>query len=151
MLDDTDFAVYNIAMVMRDERLAEMEIDCCPGTESDACGAHADESMAALFEGFKILQEKWVLFIVNSLRDGSLGFNEIQRRAAKVNTTTLSQRLSLLEHCGIVTRTELSAFPPKTSYALTEKGRALSDVIEAIKRWSVQYLPADGYTSEVKD
>jgi DNA-binding HxlR family transcriptional regulator len=138
-------------MILHDASLTESEIAGCCGAEdaaNDACGGDADASMTALFEGFKILQEKWVLFIVNSLRAGSLGFNEIQRRAAKVNTTTLSQRLSLLEHCGIVTRTELSAFPPKTSYSLTEKGRALSDVIEAIKRWSVQYYAGGEYPSE---
>lgn len=59
--------------------------------------------------------------------NGPIGFNELTRRSP-VNPTTLAQRLDLLEEAGIVTRTVHSAIPPKTSYALTEKGLALRGV-----------------------
>jgi DNA-binding HxlR family transcriptional regulator len=88
-----------------------------------------------------LLQEKWMLFIVRSLMDGPLGFNELSRRARGVNTTTLSQRMDILEKEGLVTKTIYSTIPPRTSYELTGAGKALRKVIDAITQWSEEYLP----------
>ena len=90
--------------------------------------------------GVLLLQEKWILFIVYSLMEGPLGFNELSRRARGVNTTTLSQRLELLEREGIVTKRIHSTIPPRTSYTLTEAGCGLKRVIEAIGSWSEEFL-----------
>ena len=90
--------------------------------------------------GVLLLQEKWILFIIYSLMEGPLGFNELSRRARGVNTTTLSQRLELLEREGIVTKRIHSTIPPRTSYTLTEAGCGLKRVIEAIGSWSEEFL-----------
>jgi DNA-binding HxlR family transcriptional regulator len=104
--------------------------------ESAGC---ADPALRRLFGAFLLLQEKWTLFIVYHLIDGPQGFNELSRSALGVNTTTLSQRLDLLERAGILTRTVHSTIPPKTSYELTEAGHGLRSVIEAIAAWSERY------------
>lgn len=88
-----------------------------------------------------LLQEKWVLFIVSSLMEGPLGFNELSRRSRGVNTTTLSQRMDLLEKEGLVTKTVCSTIPPRTSYELTSAGQGLRKVNEAITQWSEEFLP----------
>jgi DNA-binding HxlR family transcriptional regulator len=103
--------------------------------ESHPCG---DADRQPYHRTLSLLHEKWVLFIVDALLDGPIGFNEMTRRAA-INTTTLSQRLDLLEQHGIVTRTVHSTIPPRTSYELTERGRALRGVLEAIARWTEAY------------
>lgn len=95
----------------------------------------------SLIQGVLLLQEKWVLLIVHRLLHGPLGFCELNRKAHGVNTTTLSQRLDLLEQSGLVTKTIHSTMPPRTSYELTEAGRALQPVLEAIEAWSEKYLP----------
>jgi len=87
-----------------------------------------------------LLQEKWILFIVSGLMEGPIGFNELSRRAWGVNTTTLSQRMNLLEKEGIVTKTVYSTIPPRTSYELTPAGKALRKVTEAIAEWSEEHL-----------
>jgi DNA-binding HxlR family transcriptional regulator len=89
--------------------------------------------------GALLLQEKWVLIIVHSLLSGPTGFSELMRRG-HVNTTTLTQRLNLLEQAGLVVKTIHSTMPPRTSYRLTESGRALQPVIDAISEWSAQHL-----------
>ncbi|MBC8138784.1 MAG: helix-turn-helix transcriptional regulator [Fibrella sp.] len=71
---------------------------------------------------------------------GPLGFNELSRQASGINTTTLSQRLSLLEQHSLITRTVQPAAPPRISYELTEAGRALKKVIHEIAVWSESYL-----------
>ena len=97
-------------------------------------------SAADFVRGALLLQEKWVLMIVFSLLAGPTGFSELMRRGS-VNTTTLTQRLNLLEHAGLLVKTIHSTMPPRTSYALTEAGLALSPVLEAITKWSGKYLP----------
>ena len=95
---------------------------------------------AAFIRGALLLQEKWVLMIVHSLLGGSISFSELMRRG-NVNTTTLTQRLNLLEHTGLLVKTIHSTMPPRTSYELTEAGLALRPVLEAVTEWSGKYLP----------
>lgn len=93
------------------------------------------------YRGFLLLQEKWVLFILDSLMAGPKGFNEISREAPRVNPTTLSQRLELLVTEGLVTKTVQSHMPPKTSYELTPAGKALKPILRSILVWGQRYLP----------
>jgi DNA-binding HxlR family transcriptional regulator len=99
----------------------------------------ADPELRRLYGAFMLLQEKWTLFIVHHLLGGPRGFNELGRTALGVNTTTLSQRLDLLERAGLLTRTVHSTMPPRTSYELTEAGRGLAPVIEAIGAWGERF------------
>jgi DNA-binding HxlR family transcriptional regulator len=92
-----------------------------------------------LTAGVNLLQEKWVLLIVRVLLSGPQGFNDMARNAGDVNSTTLAQRLARLEKAGLVSKTVQSVMPPKTSYELTEAGRDLKPVIEAIESWSEKY------------
>ena len=82
-----------------------------------------------------------MLLIVHSLLGGSIGFSELMRRG-NINTTTLTQRLNLLEQAGLLVKTIHSTMPPRTSYELTEAGLALRPVLEAITEWSANHLPA---------
>lgn len=97
------------------------------------------QQAADLMRGALLLQEKWVLMIVFSLLDGPLSFCDLMRRGT-INTTTLTQRLHLLEEAGLLTKTIHSAMPPRTSYALTEGGQALKPILDAIAEWSGVYL-----------
>lgn len=92
-----------------------------------------------LAAGVTLLQEKWVLLIVRVLLSGPQGFNDMARNAGDVNSTTLAQRLARLERAGLVVKTVQSVMPPKTSYELTDAGRALAPVINAIEAWSAEH------------
>lgn len=111
-----------------------------------------EERAADLMRGVLLLQEKWVLMIVFSLLSGPLSFCDLMRRGT-INTTTLTQRLHLLEEAGLLTKTIHSAMPPRTSYALTKGGLALEPILDAIAEWSGAYLadhkcPASHSTKE---
>jgi DNA-binding HxlR family transcriptional regulator len=98
--------------------------------------AHACCVPARLASAFALLQEKWALSIVYVLLRGPNGFNDVGRGAGSVNSATLVQRLSRLEQAGLVRKTVRSTMPPRTIYELTESGRALKPVIDALDRWS---------------
>lgn len=100
---------------------------------------------------YHLLQERWVLFILHHLRGEALGFNELSRRVPRCNPTTLSQRLSLLEEAGLVAREVHSAMPPKTSYELTEAGRAIEPILDAIAGWSARYFPCETDAASSED
>lgn len=92
-----------------------------------------------VYTSIDLLQEKWTLHIIRTLLTGPQGFNELGR-AIGANPSTLAQRLEGLERLGVVQRTVHSHMPPRTSYALTNAGRDLQDVIEAIDRWGRAHL-----------
>jgi DNA-binding HxlR family transcriptional regulator len=104
--------------------------------QDSGAGCPSPHVLAAIL----LLQEKWNLLIVQSLLEHPLGFNEMARRAGPVNATTLAQRLSQLERVGVLTKTVHSTMPPRTSYALTEAGRALAPVLDAIAAWAERFM-----------
>lgn len=98
-----------------------------------------DEPSTNFVRGALLLQEKWVLMIIHSLLGGSISFSDLMRKG-KVNTTTLTQRLNLLEQVGVLVKTVHSTMPLRTSYELTAAGRALGPILASIEAWSGEYL-----------
>jgi len=92
------------------------------------------------YGAIQLLQEKWVMHIVRALLEGPKGFNELGREIGGCNPTTLAQRLEKLEELNLLTKTVCSVMPPKSSYRLTDSGRALQNVMDAIHSWAQDYL-----------
>ena len=90
-----------------------------------------------------LLNGRWTLHIVRALLDGRKRFNDIAR-AQGINPRTLRERLRELEEEGVVTRTVLSAIPPHVEYDLTEKGRALNGIFQALAQWGMAWMKPKG-------
>lgn len=90
-----------------------------------------------------LLSGRWTLHIVRALLDGRKRFNDIARAQA-INPRTLRDRLRELEEEGVVTRTVVCAMPPHVEYALTEKGRALNGIFEALAQWGITWMRPKG-------
>lgn len=95
----------------------------------------------------KLLGDKWVALIVHELLLGSRRFNELQAAVAPsvnsacINSRTLTLRLKSLEEEGIISRTAYAhEKPPRVEYALTEKGRDLSEIIEHMRAYGKKHL-----------
>ncbi len=82
-----------------------------------------------------IIGSKWNLFIIWSLKDGTLRFSELQKRMGDVNSKTITKHLRDLEKSKIVTRTVYPEVPPRVEYTLTEQGLTFLPVFEAIRQW----------------
>jgi DNA-binding HxlR family transcriptional regulator len=48
---------------------------------------------------------------------------------------TLTERLRILEHQGVLTRTVHAEVPPRVVYALTDRGQSFRSVLEAMAAW----------------
>lgn len=95
--------------------------------------------------GVAIAGGDWKLTIVSKLVDGTLRFGALQRSLGPVSTKTLTRQLRALEDDGIVVRTVFAEVPPRVEYSLTDEGRGLADVAEAMQSWGVRYLAARAY------
>jgi DNA-binding HxlR family transcriptional regulator len=86
-----------------------------------------------------LLNGKWTLHILHELMHGRKRFNELGR-ALGVSSRTLCCRLRSLEEQGILVREIKHTIPPWVEYELTEKGLALTEVLESIARWGMTYM-----------
>lgn len=81
---------------------------------------------------------RWSLLIVRDLLQGPRRFSDLRRLLTTVTPKWLTIRLRELEDHGIVTRDQ-RAGRREVWYALTEKGRDLAPVLEALVAWGVKH------------
>ena len=87
----------------------------------------------------RLLGGKWTLLILYYLAEGTRRFGELEKLLG-INPRTLSNRLSELEAAGIVSREGYAEVPPRVEYSLTEKGRGLIPIIEAMNAYAKQWV-----------
>ncbi len=87
-----------------------------------------------------IVCAKWTLLIVRDLAEGRSRFCELERSLTGISPRTLSLRLRELEEAGIVERQTFPEVPPRVEYALTEKGHALSPIIDDMRTFGERWL-----------
>ena len=80
------------------------------------------------------------MVLVRELIAGSTRFNEIRRGVPKMSPTLLSQRLKDLEEAGILERLPLASEKGVFEYHLTESGRDLRAVVEAMGFWGQKWV-----------
>ncbi len=112
----------------------------CPPNDEDAAAAAAMPTFCPIAATLDLLHERWTLHIVHALLLGKKRFNEIGHTLGGVNPRTLRERLRGLEAEGIVERRVLRAIPPWVEYELTEKGRALESVMNAMAGWAKDWV-----------
>jgi DNA-binding HxlR family transcriptional regulator len=89
----------------------------------------------------EVLGSKWNLLIICSLREETLRFTELQKRLGDVNSKTVTDHLRVLERYHVINRVVFAEVPPRVEYSLTEHGRAVLPVFEAMLAWGAS-LPA---------
>lgn len=82
---------------------------------------------------------KWTTLIVRDLLGGTRRFGELRASLKGASATTLSDRLRLLEEQGVVERRVYAEVPPRVEYTLTERGRDLASVIDALSGWGQRW------------
>lgn len=92
-------------------------------------------------DAIDLLSKRHALTVVWLLQEESpMRFNEIKRRI-EVNPVSLSQRLTELEQAGVVSRKTFNETPPRVEYSLTQQGRDLVPLMDALGEWAHKYSP----------
>jgi DNA-binding HxlR family transcriptional regulator len=90
-----------------------------------------------------VIGGKWKPIILWALGDNVLRFNELQKGLPGVNSKMLTKQLRELEEDGIITRTVYPEVPPRVEYAITDFGRTLIPILQALCKWGAEYLGID--------
>jgi len=67
---------------------------------------------------------------------GAVRFNEFKQTLEGIPPRTLAARLTELEEAGVLERQVFDSRPPRVEYRLTEEGRRLRYVVEALNAWA---------------
>jgi DNA-binding HxlR family transcriptional regulator len=90
----------------------------------------------------ELLCNRWTIVLLRELGAGSTRFGDLRRGVARMSPTLLSQRLRELEEAGIIERRRLKGERGVYAYHMTESGRDLQPVIEAMGRWGQRWISA---------
>jgi DNA-binding HxlR family transcriptional regulator len=91
----------------------------------------------------EILGARWTLVLLRELIAGSTRFNDLRRGLPRISPALLSKRLKDLETAGVVTRCQVAGDPDLFEYQLTEVGRDLKPVIEAVGGWGQRWIETE--------
>lgn len=80
-----------------------------------------------------------VIIIIRELQAGPRRFGQLL--VPGLNPRALSERLQRLTQEGILVRTRYAEAPPRVEYRLTDKGRALWPVLQALQGFGEHWLP----------
>lgn len=96
---------------------------------------------AALVAAFSVLGKRWNGVLLGALASGAASFSELRRSLGGISDTVLSERLSELTHCELISR-EVDGGPPvAVRYELTDRGQALMPALNELIDWSRENLP----------
>mgnify|MGYP001770000737 CR=1 FL=1 len=87
-----------------------------------------------------VIGGKWKPLILWALGDDVLRFSELQKALPSVNTKMLTKQLRELEEDGIIRRKIYPEVPPRVEYAITDFGKTLIPILNALCKWGAEYL-----------
>ena len=86
-----------------------------------------------------ILSQRWTTLILYQLTAGPQRFCAMTDKLG-VSGKTLSERLKDLEQQDFVIRNVYPETPVRIEYSLTEKGKSLTPIMQAIEGWSAEWI-----------
>lgn len=87
----------------------------------------------AMARALDVIGDRWTLLIVRELLPGPKRYSELRAGLPGVATNLLADRLREMDGGGLVERVD-------DRYSLTDRGRALDDVLQALFRWGMPLM-----------
>ena len=81
-----------------------------------------------------LISDKWKV-----LMPGTKRFGELKKSIGTVTQKVLTAQLRQMEASGLLTRTVYAEVPPRVEYTLTDLGRSLRPVLDAMEAWGKAY------------
>ena len=99
-----------------------------------------ENNLCPRFEkAMELISKRWVGLILSELLQGTKRFSEMEADLP-ISGRLLSDRLKMLEKEEIVIRNVYSEFPVRIEYILSDKGKALEPVINALQVWADSHV-----------
>lgn len=85
--------------------------------------------------------DKWSMLVLFTLEgQPSIRFKELQRSIPDISQKILTATLKMLEADGLINREAFPEVPPRVEYFLTEKGKSLLPLIDALLSWATDNM-----------
>jgi DNA-binding HxlR family transcriptional regulator len=93
-----------------------------------------------------LIGNKWKVLIMRELFEGTKRFGVLFRSKglAGISQKMLTQQLRQMEEDGVVVRTVYPEVPSRVEYSLTDLGRSLKPILDAMDQWGSNYIEERG-------
>ena len=91
-----------------------------------------------------LISDKWKVLILRDLMPGTKRFGELKKSVGNVSQKVLTAQLLQMEDSGLLTRKVYPEVPPRVEYTLTELGRSLKPILDAMWNWGEEYQAKSG-------
>jgi DNA-binding HxlR family transcriptional regulator len=88
-----------------------------------------------------LLGDKWTLLVIRDLVLGKRRYQEFLASPEEIASNILAERLNRLLDAGLISRRVYQKHPTRYEYLLTEKGKDLEPILEAIIAWGKKQFP----------
>ena len=86
-----------------------------------------------------LIGDKWKVLILRDLLPGTKRFGELKKSVGNITQKVLTAQLRDMEESGLLTRTVYPEVPPRVEYTLTDLGRSLKPILDAMQDWGEGY------------
>jgi DNA-binding HxlR family transcriptional regulator len=86
-----------------------------------------------------LLGNRWKVLILRELFKGTKRFGELSKGVPGISQKMLTQQLRQMEADNLVQRKVYAEVPPRVEYSLSEVGRSLSPILDAMHKWGTEY------------
>jgi DNA-binding HxlR family transcriptional regulator len=86
-----------------------------------------------------LMGDRWKVLIVRDLLAGTKRFGELKKSLIGISQKVLTQHLRIMEGNRLVRREVFAEVPPRVEYSLTDLGRSLKPIHDAMWQWGEEY------------
>ena len=86
-----------------------------------------------------LIGNKRKVLIIRDLLTGTKRFGELKKSIGKVSQKVLTTQLRDMEESGLISRKIYAEVPPRVEYSLTELGKSLQPILNAMLQWGTEY------------
>lgn len=86
-----------------------------------------------------MMGDRWKCLIVRNLLTGTKRFGELRKGIDGISQKVLTDHLRIMEEYGLVNRKVYAEVPPRVEYSLTELGKSLKPIHDAMWKWGEKY------------
>lgn len=91
----------------------------------------------------QLIGNKWKLLIIrNLIYNGTQRFTDFLKSIPAISKKVLTDNLRSLESDGLVERAVFAEVPPRVEYSLSELGKTLKPILDAMSDWGEEYKSA---------
>ncbi|MDK2821151.1 MAG: hypothetical protein PWP31_1116 [Clostridia bacterium] len=93
---------------------------------------------------------KWKVIILWYLYEKTMRFSELKKVLPGITQKMLTQQLRELERDGMINRKIYAQVPPKVEYSLTEYGKSIKPILQAMLEWGKKHINKNKNNCEIR-